>query len=84
MPSEVTQTGPKGYITKGDVLAFIEGNKVLLGERKLAAEKASKPSKPAAKKAAAPKQASAAKDVNDPFKQTWTDNTVEAGFAEVA
>jgi len=79
LPSEVKPTGPKGHITKGDVLSFIEGNILVLGERKAAAEAAPKSSKPESKpavaakkqkaaKKAAPKKVNPMKDPNDPFK----------------
>jgi hypothetical protein len=37
LPSEVTATGPKGFILKGDVLAHIEKNKIQKGARVSAA-----------------------------------------------
>lgn len=49
MPSEVKASGPKGYIQKGDVLEFVEKNKLKKGQARAAAAKA-EPS-PAAKKA---------------------------------
>ena len=30
LPSEVTATGPKGFILKGDVLKIVRGNKLLI------------------------------------------------------
>jgi hypothetical protein len=34
MPDEITPTGPKGYITKTDVLDFVDKNKAELEARK--------------------------------------------------
>jgi len=33
LPGEVVATGPKGFITKGDVLSHIESNKLEKGKR---------------------------------------------------
>jgi len=80
MPSELSATGPKGFILKSDVLAHIEKNKLVKGQRKEPAVS----KKPAAKKAAPKKEASPAVDPNDPFQQTWTDNGLDQGFASIA
>ena len=68
LPNEVKSTGPKGYLLKGDVLQYIEDNKLEKGKRV-----GGSPSKAGAskqpKKAAAPKGgASPAFDPNDPFQ----------------
>ena len=80
MPSELSATGPKGFILKSDVLAHIEKNKLVKGQRKEPAVS----KKPAAKKTAPKKEASPAVDPNDPFAQTWTDASVDSGFASIA
>lgn len=90
LPSEVTATGPKGFILKGDVLAHIEQNKIQKGARVspvAAPTPAAKPAaskKPAAKKAAAPSKDSPKKDDNNPFQQTWVDHRVEGEEANIA
>lgn len=51
LPSEVTATGPKGFILKGDVLKIVRGNKLqLLGPE----TEASQPAASAQSKAKAP------------------------------
>ena len=73
LPSDVKPTGPRGYITKGDVLASVEAEGP--GPRKQATaspkkEKKAKKAKPAKKPAAAPKV--------DASQQNWTDIPVDS------
>jgi hypothetical protein len=75
MPSELKPTGPKGFILKSDVLEHIEANKLVKGERKEPVAPAKKETK-APKKAAPQQAASAAFDPNDPFKQSWDDQSL--------
>lgn len=77
LPSEVTATGPKGFILKGDVLQHIDKNKIQKGARVSAVSAAPTPTPAAAKPAAAKKLAakkaagasagSPKKDDNNPF-----------------
>lgn len=54
LPTEVKATGPKGYLSKGDVLAYIESKNLQKGQRKESSKASSAPSKAAPKKKAAP------------------------------
>ena len=69
---DIPTRGPKGYITKGDVLAHIEKNKLVKGIVEAPAVAA------APKKAAVKPQAVG--NVNDPFAQTWMDIGCDASF----
>lgn len=95
LPSQVKSTGPRGYLTKADVLAHIESNKLQKqrveetfvpppepeGQQKAAP---AAPAKPKAKKQASkPSQASPARDASNPFLHTWADShEVDADAAE--
>ena len=75
---DVTATGPKGYILKGDVLAHVEKNNLKKGIKEVAAaEVATKPKK-------AVKTASKAADPNDPFAQSWSDIACDEAFKHAA
>ena len=85
LPSEVEASGPKGYIQKGDVLDFVEKNKLQKGQVRGAPAKSapsSAASSPAAKK---PKPAanlqSSAYDPSQPFKQSWEDKALAEGYS---
>lgn len=71
---EVVATGPKGYITKGDVLLHIEKNNLPKGIKEAA-------------QASSPKKAAKAQpiaNVNDPFAQTWVDHSCDGSFKQFA
>jgi hypothetical protein len=85
MPAEIKATGPKGTMLKNDVLEYIKAKKLVKGQRApitaAPAEKATKVKKEAPKKAS---KASPVFDPNDPFQQTWTDESLKDGFLTVA
>ena len=82
LPSQVVATGPRGHVLKGDVLKYVEDNK--LQQRDLKSEPVAAPQKEQAKvvpQAAPPKKqlfthdqtASPVYDPNNPFQQIWSD-----------
>ena len=57
LPSDVEQTGPRGYIVKGDVLKVIKAKNLSMRPKEEAAPTPSAPKEePKAKKATAPKK----------------------------
>lgn len=90
LPSELTPSGPKGYIQKGDVLAFVEKNNLQKGQVRSTAGAGKASSPVAAPKQAPPKSKPAANlqssayDPAQPFKQSWEDKALAAGYDQVA
>ena len=71
LPSQIKATGPRGYHTKGDVLAFIEANKITLRPREafVAPAGASAAQPQAAAAPAAPAKKAAPKPAKKPKAQ---------------
>ena len=94
LPSQVTATGPKGFILKGDVLKIVRGSNLQLIDVKSISQtpEVVNTSKPAEKKAPAKQAkkpaAKASKEKNgdaaDPMVQSWEDIQVEDDFKPVA
>lgn len=87
LPSEVEATGPKGRILRGDVLEFVEKNKIEKGRARDGSagsgKKAADAPKKAAKKdkaAGGAAQAGGAYDPAHPFKQSWEDLGLPSGY----
>ena len=75
LPNEVEASGPKGYIQKGDVLGFVEKNKLEKGRERGSPAKAAKSGPEAKQSERKPQPAanlqSSAYDPSQPFKQSW-------------
>ena len=97
LPSQVTATGPKGFILKGDVLKIVRGNNLSLIDNSYSGSTATAKTPSAgtdAKKSAAPaakktkKPAAKSKEPNgdaaDPFVQSWADVEVTDELRPIA
>lgn len=87
LPSQVKATGPRGYLTKSDVILHIEANKLqkqavesdFQAPKETSPATPAQPEKPKAKKQASKQagkqaQASPVRDPNNPFVHTWEDS----------